>query len=101
MNRVVVFVDDMLVTGKMKEELVATLDKVLCRMREGLNLRKDKCVFLSLSVVYLGHRNDSQGIHPVADKLRTVQMPSPQNVSDLKIILGTPDILYAKFLPNP
>lgn len=57
-------------------------------------------VCLPVFVVYLGHKNDSQGLHPVADKLQTVQMPSPQDASDLTIVLGTPDILYAKFLPN-
>ena len=67
MDGVVVYLDDVLVTGKTK---VAMLDEVLHRMRQaGLRLRKDKCVFLAPSVVYLGHRIDSQGLHPVVDKL--------------------------------
>ena len=70
MDGVVVYLDDVLVTGKTK---VAMLDEVLRRMRQvGLRLRKDKCVFLAPSVVYLRHRIDSQGLHPVADKLQAL-----------------------------
>lgn len=53
---VVVYIDDVLVTGKTQEEHLKALDEALGRMREaGLRLRKDKCVFLAPSVVYLGH----------------------------------------------
>ncbi len=98
---VVVYIDDVLVTGKTEEEHLAALGKVLQRMSEaGLRLQKDKCVFLSPSVVYLGHRIDAQGLHPVADKLQALQeAPSPRNVSELKSYLGLLTY-YAKFLPN-
>ena len=70
-------------------------------MREaGLRLRKDKCVFLAPSVVYLGHRIDEQGLHPVAKKLQALQEAlRPTNVSELKSYLGLL-MYYAKFLPN-
>ena len=70
-------------------------------MREaGLRLRKDKCVFLAPSVVYLGHRIDEQGLHHVAEKLQELQeAPRPTNVSELKSYLGLLTY-YAKFLPN-
>ena len=76
---VVVYIDDVLVTGPSEEAHVATLDEVLRRMREaGLRLKKEKCVFNSPSVVYLGHRIDAQGLHPVTSKLKAVQeAPSP------------------------
>ena len=54
-----------------------------------LRLRKDKCVFLAPSVVYLGHRIDEQGLHPVAEKLQALQeAPRPTNVSELKSYFG-------------
>ena len=98
MDGVVVYLDDVLVTGKTK---VAMLHEVLRRMRQvGLRLRKDKCVFLAPSVVYLGHRIDSQGLQPVADKLQALQdAPNTCNVSELKLYLGLLTY-YAKFLPN-
>ena len=101
MERVVVYLDDVLVTGRTEEEHLATLDEVLRRMREaGLRLRRDKCVFLAPSVIYLGHRIDAQGLHPVADKLQAItEAPSPHNVSELKSYLGLLTY-YAKFLPN-
>ena len=70
-------------------------------MREaGLWLRKDKCVFLAPSVVYLGHRIDEQGLHPVAEKLQALQEAlRPTNVSELKSYLGLL-MYYTKFLPN-
>ena len=98
---VVVYIDDVLVTGKTQEEHLKALDEALGRMREaGLRLKKDKCVFLAPSVVYLGHRIDEQGLHPVAEKLQALQeAPRPTNVSELKSYLGLLTY-YAKFLPN-
>lgn len=98
---VVVYIDDVLVTGQTEEEHLATLEEVLRRMEEaGLRLRKDKCAFLAPSVVYLGHRIDAQGLHPEADKLQALQdAPCPQNVPELKSYIGLLTY-YAKFLPN-
>ena len=57
---VVVYIDEVLVIGKSVQEHVSALEEVLCRITEsGLRLRKDKCVFLAPSVVYLGHQIDS------------------------------------------
>ena len=59
---VVVYIDDVLVTRKSEEEHLSTLEEVLRRIVEsGLRLRKDKCMFLAPSVVYLGHQIDSEG----------------------------------------
>ena len=66
------------------------LEEVLCRIMESeLRLRKDKCVFLAQSVVYLGHQIDSEGLHLVAEKVKVVQeAPAPKNVSELKTYPG-------------
>ena len=101
MEGVVVYLDDVLVTEKTEVEHLVTLDEVLRRTEEaGLRLQKDKCVFLAPSVVYLGHRIDTQGLHPITDKVLAVQKaPSPCNVSELQSYLGLLSY-YAKFLPN-
>ena len=53
---VTVYLDDIILTGPTEEEHLLALEKVLGRMSEaGLRLRRDKCVFLAPSVVYLGH----------------------------------------------
>ena len=56
---VVIYLDDILVTGKTKEEHMAALGEVLGRIESaGLRLRRDKCTFFSPAVTYLGYRID-------------------------------------------
>ena len=78
--------DDILITGPTEKAHLATLEEVLQRFEEaGLRHRREKCVFLAPSVVYLGHVIDSQGLHPTQEKVRAVQEASrPENVAELK-----------------
>ena len=55
---------------------------------------------MSSSVIYLGHKVDSEGLHPLPDKARAiVEAPCPSNTKQLKAYLGL-ITYYAKFLPN-
>ena len=98
---VVVYLDDILITGPDDETHLATLETVLkCLSKAGLRARKGKCVFLAPSVIYLGHKIDGVGLHPVPEKVKAIQeAPSPTNVSELKSYLGLLSY-YSKFLPN-
>ena len=98
---VTVYLDDVLVTGGNEEKHLSALEEVLRRMSEaGLRLRRDKCMFMAPSVVYLGHRIDKYGLHPVAEKVQALQeVPTPTNVSELKSYLGLLSY-YSRFLPN-
>ena len=98
---VVVYIDDILVTGKSEQDHLVALEEVLARLsKAGLRLRRNKCQFMAPSVVYLGHQIDSEGVHPVADKVEAVQQaPTPRNVSELKSYLGLLTY-YSKFLPH-
>ena len=59
---VVVYLDDILITGKTDNEHLATLEEVLQRLAAaGLHLKREKCTFLVPSVTYLGFKIDSQG----------------------------------------
>ena len=95
---VIVYIDDILVTGASEEEHLAVLSKVLSRLEEArLRLKKRKYVFMATSVTFLGHKIDAQGLHPLESKVRAVQeAPTPRNVTELKAYLG----YYGKFLPN-
>ena len=97
---VVIYIDDVLVTGKFVHEHLSTLEEVLRRIMEsGLTLRKEKCV-LAPSVVYLGHQIHSEDLHPVAENVEAVQeAPTPQNVFKLKSYLGLLTY-YSRFLPS-
>ena len=98
---VVVYLDDILITGKSHEEHLACLKEVLSRLeKSGLHLKKGKCHFFQKEVEYLGFKIDAQGIHPTLAKLEAIrEAPSPGNVSELKAYLGLLSY-YSKFLPN-
>ena len=66
---VIVYIDDILVTGTSEEEHLSVLEKVLeCLENAGLRLKKHKCVFMAKSVTFLGYRIDAQGLHPCTGK---------------------------------
>ena len=98
---VVVYLDDILITGSTEELHLETLGEVLRRIQEaGLKLKREKCVFMAPSVVYLGYRIDAQSLHPMPEKVKAVMdAPQPTTVTELKSYLGILNY-YCKFLPN-
>ena len=98
---VVVYINDILVTGATEQEHLKTLEEVLNRLEKaGLRLKRSKCLFMVPSVDFLGHKIDSQGLHPIAEDVKAVQeAPPPRNVRELKSYLGLLSY-YSKFLPN-
>ena len=98
---VCVYLDDILVTGESEAEHLQNLREVLSRLvKAGIRLKKSKCHFFEHSITYLGHKIDSQGLHPTEDKIKAVKnAPTPQNVTQLRLFLGLVNY-YGKFLPN-
>lgn len=96
-----VYLDDILVTGRTEGEHKSNLLRVLQRLQDaGLRLKKGKCLFMQSSVTYLGHRIDSEGIHPTSEKLEAIaRAPAPGNVSELRSYLGMLNY-YHRFLQN-
>ena len=97
LTHTVVYLHDILITGKDDATHLKNLKEVLSRLEKaGLKLRKDKCS----SVTYLRHKIDSEGVHPTQDKVKAIQeAPAPENVNELKAYLGLLNY-YHKFLPN-
>ena len=97
----VVRVDDILITGRNDEEHLANLGMVLEVLKNnGLRLRRDKCLFLSPEVVYLGFRISKRGIETVQEKIRPVlEAPEPKDPTQLKSFLGMLQY-YHRHLPN-
>lgn len=97
----VVYIDDILVTGRTEEEHLRNLTAVLQRLQKaGLKLKNKKCTFFAKSVEYLGHKIDADGLHPMPEKVQAVKdAPCPMNVSELKSYIGLLSY-YGKFLPN-
>ena len=98
---VVVYLDDILITGSTVEAHLKALEEVLSRLqRAGLRVKQKKCVFMRPSVTYLGHVIDANGLHPLSDRVRAIKdAPTPRSVSELKSYLGMLSY-YSKFLPN-
>ena len=98
---VVVFIDDILVTGKTKEEHIEYLRNVLSQLcQAGLRLNKSKCLFFQKSLEYLGHLISKEGIRPTEERVKCVlNAPPPQNKQQLQSFLGL--MTYnVKFLPS-
>ncbi len=98
---VVVYYDDILVSGKNREESMKNLRAVLkCLLEAGLRLKPGKCVFLQPEVKYLGYSISAEGLKPTEDKLEAIaKVPAPTTVSELRTFLGLLNF-YGKFLPR-
>ena len=98
---VVVYLDDILLSSANTSDHLKLIDQVLDRLEKtGLRARKEKCEFFADSVAYLGHKIDSEGLHPLPDKVEAIQNARvPTNVQELRAYLGLLTY-YSRFLPN-
>ena len=61
---VICYLDDILLCGSTVEENLKYVEQVFLRLRQyGVKAKKEKCVFLSKTVEYLGHRIEESGLH--------------------------------------
>lgn len=98
---VLCLLDDILVTGKSKEEHLDRLNAVLTRLQSaGLTLRRDKCHFFEDQVTYLGYVITKAGLNKAPEKVKAMaEAPVPTNVSQLQSFLGLINY-YRNFVPN-
>ncbi|KII61548.1 Retrovirus-related Pol polyprotein from transposon 17.6 [Thelohanellus kitauei] len=97
---VVVYFDDILVSGVDRTDHLSNLKSLLNRFNEkGIRLNRDKCVFAEPEITYLGHIISQNGITmgPKADDV--LKMPRPTNINELKSFLGAIQF-YNKFIEN-
>ncbi len=97
----VIFMDDICVTGKNHEEHMKNLKAVLNALRSvGLKLRRDKCRFFLNEIEFLGFLIDKDGVHPTTSKTKAIkEAPAPTNIGELRSYLGMLNH-YSKFLPH-
>ena len=100
-HNVIVYLDDILISGADESEHLQILEQVLIRLdNAGLRVKKEKCEFVVPSVTYLGHKIDANGFHPLPEKVKAVEdAPSHQNIHELRAYLGLISY-YSKFLSN-
>ena len=101
LQHVVVFFDDILITGNSAENYLSNIEKVLNRLQDaGLRLNMDKCKWCLNEVTYLSFRVSADGIKPTNEKLVAIRdAPEPKNKTELQSYLGLLNF-YRMFLPN-
>lgn len=94
-----IFLDDVIIGGKNKQEHLAALETVFSRLhKSGLKLKSSKCVFLVEEVNYLGYIISKDGIKTDPAKVEAiVRVPRPCNVTELRSFLGIINF-YGKFI---
>ena len=96
---VLVFLDDILVYSRMREEHIQHLCSILSRLRsEKFYGRLAKCDFFRTEVEYLGFDVGSYGIKPSLSKIRAIaEWPTPECVRDVRSFVGLANF-YRKFI---
>ena len=93
-------IDDILISGKDKEEHNQRLRKVLERLTEAGATLNEKFVFSVSSVKFLGHTISAEGIKVNPAKVEAIRnSPQPTNVAELRRLLGMVNHV-GKFAPN-
>ena len=85
-----VYLDDIIVTGKTFEQMLENLGKVFDRLKKAnLKLKAKKCCLFAKEVVYLGHVVSEKGLATDPSKITAVkEWPVPSNVTELRSFLG-------------
>ena len=95
-----VYIDDVLVASRSREEHREHLKTVLGRLSSaGLVLNVAKCSFAQSEVEFLGHHVSCKGVRPLADKVRALKEHNrPATIKELQQFLGLLNF-YRKFIP--
>ncbi|XP_030380964.1 uncharacterized protein K02A2.6-like [Scaptodrosophila lebanonensis] len=98
---VVVYQDDITVTGSNLQEHISNLKTVLSKLKSaGLTLNANKCEFFKSKIRYLGFSIDRYGLSKNVDRVSSVLLaPTPKNVSELRAFIGMVNY-YSKFVKN-
>ena len=94
-------VDDVIITGKTREEHDANLHAALTRASDkNLKLNPDKLTVGAREVKFFGHLLTADGLKPDPDKVKAIEeMPEPKDKKELQTMLGMITYL-AKFASN-
>ena len=89
-QKVIIYIDDILILSSSFEEHVALVTKVLNTLQiNGIKINMRKCSFFADQVSFLGHDISSDGIQKSAEYIEKVKnYPKPTNVTELRQFLG-------------
>jgi len=73
------FLDDVIIFGRTRKELLDRLDQILKRLHEyGLKVKPSKCVLFRTKIKFLGHLVSAAGVQPLPDKVSAINdWPTP------------------------
>ena len=96
---VIIFIDDILVYSKTKEDHEKHLRAVLERLREQkLFAKLSKCSFWQKSIGFLGHIVSDKGVSVDPEKIKCIrEWPQPRNATEVRSFLGLAGY-YRKFV---
>lgn len=98
---VINFLDDIVVTGKTKQEHLKNVESVFQRLSEaGLTLNLSKCSFFQPEIKYLGHIINKEGLHKDRSKIEAMlKVSRPKNILEIKAFVGMLQY-YSRFMPR-
>jgi hypothetical protein len=98
---VIVYLDDILVFSKTKEEHIKHLNLVLKRLHdEKLLINLKKCFFMKEELIYLGFVISQEGLKMDPEKIKAItDWPSPRNIYEVRSFHGLASF-YRKFIRN-
>ncbi|XP_046740527.1 uncharacterized protein K02A2.6-like [Diprion similis] len=84
-----IYIDDIKIQGRSKEEHDKRIKEVLKRLHEAnLKINVEKSVFSVKTMDFLGHTSSEEGISPIKNKLKAIeQIPVPKDKKDLQITI--------------
>ena len=86
----VIYMDDLLIFSKTREEHLQHIRAVLCKLRENeLFVSPKKCQFMTEETEFLGLLVGRDGIRVNPEKVRAIeQWPTPTSLTELRSFLG-------------
>ena len=100
MEGVICHMDDILIHAPDQVVHDQRVRAVLKRLHEAGITLNEKCEFSRVSVKFLGHVIDANGIYADPNKIKAIKdFPAPMNVTELQRFMGMVNQL-AKFIPN-
>lgn len=100
-NRVFVYIDDILVASRSEREHEADLRALWGRLQaHNLTINQEKSVLGVKSLSFLGHQVDGNGIRPLEEAVQAIdKMQRPSTVKEVQSFLGSVTF-YHRFLPK-